>query len=362
MKVFYDHQVFSWQRFGGVSRYFVELVNHLPGDVEAEFPAMLTENVYLGSLGESAPETRKWNFGNFRVRKQLYERVDRVVARRRIVKGGFDLLHPTYYDPYFMKRRKVPYVITVHDFIHEKYPDFFRDASKVIANKRRVIEGADGIIAISEHTKHDLVEIYGIDPSRVEVIYHGASPLSSTPMPVEGVTEPYVLFVGDRTKYKSFDVMLEGFAGLHRRQPEYRLICAGTPFSVAEEAVIAKMGLSGSVRAVTVNDHQLARLYGHAACFVFPSAYEGFGLPILEAWSAGAPVVLRDASCFPEIGGDAAVYFDGSGEELSGKMEEVIVDAGLRSRLREASDARLRDFTWEKTARLTADVYRKIIK
>lgn len=361
MKIFYDHQVFSWQKIGGVSRYFIELVRHLPDDIGYVMPPMFSENVYLDTLGDSIPAVKSLSFANYRVRKKIYEAVNQLRSASSLSRGGYDVVHPTYYSPYFLKRLKAPYVITVHDFIHEKYPQYFSDASKVIREKKEVVTRADRIIAISEHTRRDLMDIYGLPAERVDVIYHGASPLSSVHEPVGGVGERFVLFVGDRTKYKNFMNLTEAFAIMSKTDPELQLVCAGKPFSDAERAHLACLGIGGRSIACFATDSQLAWLYANTSCFVFPSEYEGFGLPILEAWSAGAPVALSRASCFPEIAGDAALWFDAADPAMMARaVSEAVYDADTRRRLRNLSSERLKMFTWEKTAELTAGIYRSL--
>lgn len=361
MKIFYDHQVFSWQKVGGVSRYFVELMTHLPADIGYMMPPVLSENVYLDLLGDSIPPVKRWSVAGYRVRKKLYEAVNQYRSSRMIAKGGFDVLHPTYYSTYFLRHRKSPYVITVHDFIHEKYPQYFSDASKVIREKKEAVTHADRIIAISEHTKRDLVDIYGMPASRVDVVYHGASPLSASHEPVEGTGDRFLLFVGDRTKYKNFQNLAEAFRILSKADPELRLVCAGRQFSEAESRHLASLGIADRTMARFVTDGQLAWLYANTACFVFPSAYEGFGLPILEAWHAGAPVALSKASCFPEIAANAASWFEPDDPEMMARaISDVVYSPETREHLRNLSRERLKEFTWDKTARLTADIYRSL--
>ncbi len=361
MKIFYDHQVFSWQKIGGVSRYFVELINHLPADIGYVMPPMMSENAYLDNLRPEVPPVKSWSVANFRVRKKLYEAINQRRSARMISDGGFDVLHPTYYSTYFLKRRKTPYVITVHDFIHEKYPQHFTDTAKVIREKKEAVANADRIIAISEHTRRDLVDIYGIPADRVDVIYHGASPLSSVHEPVPGTGDRFILFVGDRTKYKNFLNLAEAFVILSRNDPELRLVCAGKPFSDAERRHLSSLGIGDKSMACFASDSQLAWLYANTACFVFPSAYEGFGLPILEAWSAGAPVALSRASCFPEIAGSAASWFEPDDPAMMAcAIGDVVYSDDTRARLRYLASERLKMFTWEKTAARTTEIYRSL--
>ena len=180
MKVLYDTQVFAWQRFGGISRYFVELMRHMPKGISPVLPApFFSENAYLPDLGMRLP-VKRLDIGSFRLRKKLYEWADNSMARQQLRGGAFDVFHPTYYNDYFMNAiGPKPFVLTVHDFTHERYPDLLPDSRKVIKRKKRLAMAASRIIAISENTRRDIMEYYGIDESKIDVIHHGYSSLSS---------------------------------------------------------------------------------------------------------------------------------------------------------------------------------------
>lgn len=362
MKVVYDHQVFSWQKFGGVSRYFVELIRHLPSDVEPHIRQLLSENVYLADIKDVVDGVSSFDVANFRVRKHLYEWLNQRRSAKMLCEGGYDLVHPTYYNPYFLRRRKAPAVITVHDFIHERFPQYFGDASKVIAQKKKVINEADAIIAISEHTKKDLMEIYALPQDRIYVVYHGATKAVS-PEPVEGLPGRYLLFVGERRSYKNFHRFARAFALLSEKDPDLWLVCAGKPFSPEETAYLKKLGIDRRSMAMFATNGQLTYLYSHALCFVYPSIYEGFGLPILEAWEAGCPIALSKASCFPEIAKDGGEYFDPlSHHSIAEAIGRVIYDDAHRADLQGRASCLLPDFTWDRTAAKTAEVYRSLVK
>ena len=362
MKVVYDHQVFSWQKFGGVSRYFVELIRHLPSDVEPHIRQLLSENVYLADIKDVVDGVSSFDIANFRVRKHLYEWLNQRRSAKMLGEGGYDIVHPTYYNPYFLSRRRAPAVITVHDFIHERFPQYFGDASKVIAQKKKVINEADAIIAISEHTKKDLMEIYALPEDRISVVYHGATKAVS-PEPVDGLPKRYLLFVGERRSYKNFHRFARAFALLSEKDPDLWLVCAGKPFSPEETAYLKKLGIDRRSMAMFATNGQLTYLYSHALCFVYPSIYEGFGLPILEAWEAGCPIALSQASCFPEVAGDGGEYFDPlSRHSIAEAVGRVIYDDAHRADLQSRALRLLPDFTWDRTAAKTAEVYRSLVK
>ncbi len=364
MKVLYDTQVFAWQRFGGISRYFVELMRHMPVGVSPVLPApFFSENAYLPDLGMKLP-VKRLDIGSFRLRKKLYEWADNSMARQQLRSGQFDLFHPTYYNDYFLSALgRKPFVLTIHDFTHERYPDLLPDSSKVIRRKKKLALAATRIIAISENTRRDIVDYYGIDEGKIDVIHHGYSSLSKREEAVEGITGPYLLFVGDRKGYKNFAGLAEAFASLSRHDSALRLVCAGSPLAPGEIKMLNALDIKDKVMAVQATNAQLLWLYRHAACFVYPSLYEGFGLPVLEAFGAGCPVAVSSTSCFPEVARDGAVYFDPADASSIETAVAGLLDApdGTRSLTRRAS-AILRDYSWERTARRTLDTYKKALK
>lgn len=362
MKVLFDHQVFSWQKVGGISRYFVELIKHMNTSVESMMPSMWSENVFLSELGNIKPAVRNTNLSTFRVRRIAYEWLNRRTSSQALMTKDYSLLHPTYYDPYFLKLRKSPYVITVHDFTHEKYPHFFKDASKVIANKRLTVTNADRVIAISENTKKDIIDFYGIPEEKIEVIYHGATLPSTIIEKVKGLPSRYILFVGDRNKYKNFSNMLEAFALLEKNDPQLHLVCTGKPFNNDELIELRQKGLRRKVHQYFVTNPQLSYLYTNACCFVFPSLYEGFGLPILEAWASNCPIALSNASCFPEIAREGAAYFNPEDPaDMAHVIGDVIYNESVRKELLGHARYLLPQFTWQQSAFRTVGVYYKVL-
>jgi glycosyltransferase involved in cell wall biosynthesis len=361
MRVLYDHQIFSYQKFGGASRYFHELMNvmHATAGVAVALGVARSPNEYLAHADYYRGQvTAAGGTGAFLATYARNELATRLAARH-----PHDVLHATFYDP-LATGRGGKLAITVLDMIPEHYPDFF-DLSGLygrfvtkrwIEGKRTLCERADIILAISEHTKQDVVKLYGIDPARITVTHlgnrlHGGG---DAPRPA-GFPERYVLFVGTRNTYKNFGTFLEAVAPL-----EIGIACiGGGALDASETALIAKLGLTSRLVQRSVSDAELAACYAHAAAFVFPSRYEGFGIPILEAFACGAPALLADASCFPEIAGDAARYFDPDRpDQLRERLREVLDDPATADALRAKGRARAARFTWEATAAQTLAAYR----
>ncbi|HEY0895878.1 MAG TPA: glycosyltransferase family 1 protein, partial [Sphingobacteriaceae bacterium] len=309
-RIFIDHQKFSTQKYGGISRYFANIIDAL--EEEEGFDVILG---VLQSPNEYLKERRfdaNWlqSLLGSRYNSKIYS-LNQRYSRRLLKKNDFDLFHPTYYDPYFFRELKKPLLITVHDMTHERLPEYFWAEDPLTYNKRLNIERADKIIAISETTRQDLVQYAKVDPRKVEVIYHGidlSEPVSVKPVP--GIPPDFVLYVGDRSGFKNFYLFLRAFKELSYKFPGIKLVlCGGGRLAVAEREYLHNLGLTGSVSHYHVTDEELNYLYSKALVFVYPSLYEGFGLPILEAFRTECPIILSDIDCFREIAGNAAEYF-----------------------------------------------------
>jgi glycosyltransferase involved in cell wall biosynthesis len=379
MRILFDHQVLDAQVRGGISRYFQQLIATLETRrlAEIQLPPAYTDNEcfrpLLSELGLQRNGFRSRLMGNLRKtglpRKEI-ERVWRRTKRRhnrtasieKLKEQDFDLFHPTYYDPYFLEFLKgKPFVLTIHDMIHEMFPGYFRPDDRTREHKALLAREAAGIIAISAATKADILRYLDVDPGKIEVI-HLANSLTGESEEA-AVPREYVLHVGERCRHKNFGTLLLAFAGLASTWPGLHLVCASQkPFDRSETALIERLGLAGRCRSLPVGDGQLRFLYENAALLAFPSLYEGFGLPILEAFACNCPVALSRAGCFPEIAGNAGLYFDPSdAASIASALERLLSDSALRQTLIRRGQERLRSFSWETTAERTAAVYRKCL-
>ncbi|UPL50278.1 glycosyltransferase family 4 protein [Hymenobacter sublimis] len=359
MRVLYDHQAFTLQDFGGVSRYHHELLCH--ANWQSELAVALSNNLYLRDRKYSNHRTFLPDValrGRWRVIKHFNHRAS-VQALRR---GAFDVFHPTLTDnDYFLELLEDrPLVITLHDMIPALFPQYYtnRDGNTL----ERIARRANRIITVSEHTRADVLRLLPVTPEQVCVVHHGhADREYSSSGPALPTPERYILYTGSRALYKNFRVLLEGLAllppavaaGLH-------LVCAGGgAFTAAEQQELQRAGWARRAHQFgPVSDAQLNTLYRNALAFVFPSEYEGFGLPILEAFGQQCPVLLSHASCFPEIAQEAALYHHPHRPaELAQQLERLLSDARLRQDLIRMGQLRLLDFTWQQTARRTRAVY-----
>lgn len=378
MKVLYDLQAFDMQTHGGVSRCFAELYSHRPAFVDAHISVKETDNVYLQELGFPPKGTLYKNFLcdkdtklkhflfklKYNIQYGKFSRLDkRPLINLFVKKGDFDIFHPTFFDDYFLPfLGKKPFVITVHDMI----PEIFSIDKHQVEQKLAIIPKATHIVAVSERTKQDLVRIMHVPEEKVSVIYHGSDEEPYMPSTTAPIAEEYILFVGTRYEYKNFKAFCKSCVVILKRHPQLKIVCTGVPFSPEEFQFFESLGIKDRMVHKFVQTRQeLFDLYHYAITFVYPSKYEGFGIPILEAYKADCPVMLNRASCFPEIAGDAAVFFDLNSEksDFEEQFETLYRLTGdERGELIQRQRERMKLYSWSKSAAQLADVYKEVLK
>ena len=357
--------MFSIQKFGGVTRYFCELIKNIPQEHQFNLSLLLSDNHHLKENYDLFKKINILPDKNFKwkdlIEKKIYA-LNRYYSNYCISANKFDLFHPTYYNTYFLSRLRKPYILTVHDLIYFKFDDaFFKfKSSPTKEYMENAIKNANRIIAISENTKKDLIEILNIDHEKIDVIYHGYNKT------IYGKTSKnygkYILFVGQRSLYKNFITFAKAVGKLLNREKDIKVVCVGSPFNNEETANLAGLGILNQSIAINVDDVTLNDLYANALVFVYPSLYEGFGMPILEAFANNCPVCLSNASCFPEIAGNAGVFFDPKDHDsILNAIEKVIYDNDFAQEIIKAGQNRLNDFSWGKTAKETISSYTKTI-
>jgi glycosyltransferase involved in cell wall biosynthesis len=360
MNILYDNQVFTWQKCGGISRCFYELITHLDEDISFNLPIYLSNNIYLENSFKIHSHQFFPSFDSS-IKLKLMKISNQFLINKAIKRQEFDIFHPTYFEPYFLSNiGKRPFVLTIHDMTPEKFPHLFPEKYDVISNKRLLVEKATRIIAVSQSTKNDILDFYSINPDKIEVIYHGASLDISVDKTLD-LPEKYILFVGLRDGYKNFKSFLNAYSKINGRYPNISLICTGSPFSKEEKQLIDTYNISDKVHHYYVSDKQLSELYSSALLFVFPSLYEGFGMPILEAFANECPALLSRASCFEEIAQDAALYFDPN--DVASIFETILLaieNKTLRLELISKGVKRLEFFSWIKSGKLLSEVYKNI--
>ena len=364
MKIVYDHQVFSRNKYGGVGKYFCELIKHLPSDYQFDLALRFSNNQHLKDdysffkkLFLPIPTDQTKIAGI--LRKKTYD-INSAYSKQIISSGSYDILHPTYFDPYFQHFTKKPYIVTVHDLILFKYRHLYKN-EKEMANMTKTINGAKRIIAISENTKKDLIELLNVSPDTIDVIHHGFNRIEQSKAP--NPYGRYLLYVAARAGYKNFLSLAKVFSELLKTDPELKLICVGSPFTDAEINELKTLKILKNTIAMGVSERKLNQLYSNALAFVYPSMYEGFGMSILEAFANKCPVCLSNTSSLPEVAGDAGVYFDPNEQEsILDAIKKVIYDTEFADIMINAGNNRLKSFSWEKCTEQTTTSYKKALQ
>lgn len=350
MLIVYDNIIFSLQRAGGVSAYWAELIIRVVNLNQVLFYGARHQNIFAPEV-DTVEETKLFPL-------QLYRYLPFL---KKLPDGA--IFHSSYYRVAMQKH--VVNITTVHDFTYEYYRHGI--ARRVhIYQKRLAINSSDGIICVSENTKKDLLKFYpDMSEDRIKVIYNGVSDsiyrLENPDQYLEGVldrliSKKYILFVGDRTPYKNFFKAVDALEGL---EDYHFVVVGGGEFSQKESARLS--GLRGRIiHYQGLSTEALNALYNNAFCLLYPSSYEGFGLPIAEAMKAGCPVVTSELSAIPEVAGEAAVY-------LKKRTPSEIIHAirslerpELRAELIDKGIAQAAKFSWDKCYRETVDFYEYI--
>jgi glycosyltransferase involved in cell wall biosynthesis len=261
-----------------------------------------------------------------------------------------------------LPRAKV--ALTVYDFTHERYPHLF-PKDRTQAWKRKAFKRADALICISESTKNDLLDLYDLrDGCKVETIHLGYNDLSSlSDSNISLPSVPYFLFVGPRYSYKNFDCLLNAFALSPNLKKNFNVVCfGGSVFSKKEKEQFNKLQVADKIIRYEGGDDILATLYKNATALAFPSFYEGFGFPLLEAMDYGCPVVASNTSSIPEVVGDAALLFTPtSSEELVVQLSRIVYDDELRKRMMQLGQQRCALFSWNRCVEETLSLYKELL-
>lgn len=366
MKILFDHQIYVAQKFGGISRYFNELAKIQILDINVEqIDSALFEIPVPVVKTDIISRSIRFAKRKARFKTQVKEIIFPSQPEAVLRSGEFDIFHPTYYDKYFLDYTNKPFVLTVYDMIHEIYKEYFNISDVTSYNKAILCEKASHIIAISERTKQDLIDIFNIPEEKISVVLLASDFENVNPVPPVRVQElkKYILFVGNRGTYKNFYYSVMAMVSILKNDSEIQLVCTGPAFSTDEIIFFTNLGIESKVIHIYMNnDNELAWAYRNAHLFIFPSLYEGFGFPLLEAFASGCPVISSNGGSLPEIGGEAALYFNPKNiSEIKKCIHQGVYNEKLRVKLIENGRKRLSNFNWEKCRKETINVYNKVL-
>lgn len=362
MRILYDgniYKLYTVRSSGGVIRYFYNLISRLP---EKSTPHLTTTQhpkvTYPVHLN-----LKLWEYKPFRP-TLIYRSLEKYYFRAIATFNHFDIAHPTYYSLLTQKdfnQYRYPVVLTIYDMVHEIFRDKIDPKGEQVELKRKAISSADRLICISENTKKDLMKWHSVPEEKITVTYLAAGIDSSLAYGDEPIpSRPYYLYVGSRdASYKNFDTLLLAFSNVVSVNPEITLCVVGYPFDQTEIKRITELNLSDRIELYNyASDAHLAKLYRCSVAFVYPSLYEGFGIPPLEAMSCGTPVVASNGSSIPEVIGEAGLLFNPkSVSDLTDILLSLLDSSTERDRLIAKGYERAKVFSWDKTVAQTLEVY-----
>jgi glycosyltransferase involved in cell wall biosynthesis len=363
MKIAFDYQIFN-QPYGGVSLYFSKIINglyNLGQNPRCFAPVYcnhflndLNSNLIAGAYLSKYPKYSK----------RFISVINKSIAPILVNSWQPDIIHETYYINENLYSKNIPRVITVFDMIHELFPRSFPVNDQTAIAKIASIRRAHKIICISERTKLDLLKLVDISAEKISVVHLGIdlpTTRSHTALP-NSALRPFLLFVGARTAYKNFEGLLKAIAISSKLRELDLVVVGGEAFSLQEHYLMSQLHFrKDQVRLIQANQNLLDTIYSKALALVYPSLYEGFGLPPLEAMSRGCPVVCSSAGPMREINGDAVEYFDPTNlEEMAASIEAVVYSQERSNELRGLGFQRAALYKWEKCALQTLDVYQQL--
>ena len=369
-----DARFFGTAASTGIGTYTEELIGHLlkldPVNRYTIFAG--AETIQFFPFYSPNLDKRVVTFPHFSLAEQIQ-------FPRQLTAANLDIIHYTNFNTPILLRR-IPSVVTIHDltllfFPGRRHRGWFKRWVYRLIIKQSCIN-ATRVIAVSNATKADIVKYLGIPESKIDVV-HEAVPARIQPVQdinkLEvvtsryGIDKPFFLYVGQWRQHKNLVRLIRAFGLLrHRHQVDYQLVLVGKidPLAPEVQATINQLGLQRQVvLAGYVADADLAHFYSAAESFVFPSLYEGFGIPPLEAMAAGTPVLASNVSVMPEVLGDAALYFDPYNiEDMAEKMYQVTASYHLRQQLKAKGAAQIKKYSFARMAKATFEVYKKVLK
>ena len=289
-----------------------------------------------------------------------------ILSRAQISKWKPDLVHETYYSKKSLAPKCCPTVITVYDMIHEIFKANFPSGDETSQLKKNSIKRSDHVICISHNTKQDLIQLFDVPEKKISVVHLGFDRF------IQGMNQskidcdkfrPFLLYVGARSGYKNFNAFIRAVSTSKRMMSELNIVCfGGHQFSNMEKSLFKTLGFrENQVIPVTGDDSLLGFFYRAALAFVYPSLYEGFGIPPLEAMANYCPVICSNVSSIPEVVGDAGKYFNPSDiDEMREAIENVIYSDSQIKTLKKLGEKRLLNFSWKKCADETLAIYKTL--
>lgn len=357
----------------GLGRYTQKLIENLEIiDRENHYFIFLRRQ----NWNEYQPQSK--NFTKVLADVPWYSLREQLQMPKILQRCGLDLVHFPHFNVPIAYKGK--FIVTIHDLILLRYPTrrastlsfaaYFIKKNAYHQVIRNAIKKSDKIIAVSRHTKNDILKHFKIRPEKISVTYEGVETAEKPPVESPesilqkyGIMKPYILYVGNAYPHKNLDRLVLAFREVAKSHPGLNLVLAGKEDYFYKR--LRKMTKEKKATSVIFPGHiaefDLPTVYREAKLYVFPSLYEGFGLPPLEAMARDVPVASANTSCLPEILESSAYFFDPRGiSSTSEAIEKVLTDNNLRKKLIEAGRQQVGKYSWQKMAEETLDIYSAI--
>tara|TARA_Y100001958_G_C21214181_1_gene539681 strand:+ start:731 stop:1810 length:1080 start_codon:yes stop_codon:yes gene_type:complete len=358
MQVILHNSQFFHQRYGGVTRYSVNLIEKMINNkLNFQICAPIYKNKYIKKI------EKKYIFG-FHFSKYpnifILRYLNKILVNYYLKGKDKELIHFMYDPEHSQKNISQKKIITIHDTIHERYERSYNN--NFYSRRKEILKQMDKIICVSNNTKKDLIEYYDIENSKISVIYNGADHLN-TLLLKDGEdiknSKPYILYVGSRGKYKNFRLFIESYKKSKKIFNNFNVICfGGGSFSKDEIDFFKRLNVLKNVSLVLGDDLILKSYYKNASLFIYPSLYEGFGISILEAMNLGCPTLVSNIPVFREILENKTSFFDPkSHEDLIFSMEKILFDNENKINLISIGNKIAKKYTWSKCYDETINLY-----
>lgn len=372
MRLVVDGEIFTRQAHGGISRLFVETLPRLC-DLNPDLDAVIITDGRLRQPVPAHPQIVHRPIPSYETilrPGRLFRPV--VTAMKQRAWAAYAGLpaqavwQATYYTP--PERWQGVFSVIFHDLIEERFPEFFDKTQHEVVRRRKDIcaRQADVAICVSRTTQADVCATYGLPVEKTRLITLAAAPVFRALTPEEMVgnaalpARPFLFYVGERTAYKNFALLLTAYAAWSGRA-EVDLAVVGRQWTPDELAALAEMGLTDRIHHYQfVDDEFLCLLYNRAAAFVFPSLYEGFGIPLLEAMACRCPVVASDIPTTREVAGRHPFYFDARDAGDLQRALDAALNGGRQQDRLDGGQQHAATFSWQNTARQLDAIYRDL--
>lgn len=371
-EVVVDGAIFQSQAKGGISRLFSEILPRMCEMDDSLHIRLLTQ----GRLKQTLPQHRHITHRSISsierylrpnwVWQSILPKIKHFTYNLWTGTGKGKIWHSTYYT---MPEKWTGYsVATVHDMVFELFPQFYSGPGFDLFRQRKrfSVQRADAVICVSGTTRQDVLRFYELDADRIHVVPNACSDifrrLDCTGLSRIGqVEQPFLLYIGNRARYKNFAILAKVYSLWHRRKEVALVLVGGKSFSESEQQLMEELAIAKQVKLLRdIDDETLCCLYNRALAFIYPSLYEGFGMSLLEAMACGCPIIASRIPSTVEVAGDCPIYFDPSEEDDLLNALDTALSEGRNSERIQTGLERVKFYSWDKTAAQTLKIYRSV--